>query len=64
MFDLERTDYTEDVMKFIKIQMIIQDNGCGISKEGQAKLFNDFGKLEENQSLNPQGTGLGLSICK
>lgn len=49
---------------FINLQIIIADNGCGISPEGQKKLFVDFGKLEENSKSNPTGTGLGLSISK
>lgn len=44
--------------------MKIIDNGAGISKEGQKKLFLNFGKLDENSHLNREGTGLGLSICK
>jgi hypothetical protein len=27
-------DDAEDVMKFIQVEMIIEDNGVGISKEG------------------------------
>ena len=44
--------------------MVVEDNGTGISKEGQAKLFMDYNKLQENEKSNAQGTGLGLSICK
>ena len=40
------------------------DNGPGISKEDQLKLFKPFGTLEANADLNPNGIGLGLSICK
>jgi two-component system sensor histidine kinase EvgS len=36
----------------------------GISKENQKKLFIDFGRLAETESVNRSGTGLGLSICK
>ena len=54
----------EEVHKYIQIQLIVEDNGTGISKEGQAKLFMDYNKLQENEKSNTQGTGLGLSICK
>jgi signal transduction histidine kinase len=50
--------------KFIKIRMEIIDTGVGIKKENLDKLFMDFSRLDEHQSMNAQGTGLGLSICK
>lgn len=46
------------------LEIIIQDNGAGISQEGVKQLFKDFKKLSENEMQNKQGTGLGLSICK
>jgi len=51
-------------MKYIKIQIIIEDNGVGISQENLGKLFKDYSRLDEHQSVNQKGTGLGLSICK
>ncbi|MBE9467362.1 MAG: HAMP domain-containing protein [Bacteroidetes bacterium] len=48
--------------KFLEIS--IEDNGVGISKEIQSKLFN----INENSSTpgteNEKGTGLGLILCK
>ena len=44
--------------------MIFSDSGCGVSPENKEKLFNNFGKLKENQDSNKAGVGLGLSICK
>ena len=38
----------------------VTDTGCGISPEGQQKIFDRFVKLNAFQ----QGTGLGLPICK
>jgi len=35
-----------------------------MSEEGIKGLFVNFGKLQENASMNRSGTGLGLSICK
>ena len=46
------------------LKTVVTDTGVGISKENISKLFNAFGKLEENKSLNPYGIGLGLTICK
>ena len=47
--------------KFVKVS--IQDNGIGIKKEEQSKLFQLFGFLESSKSNNPDGIGLGLAIC-
>ncbi len=54
----------EFIEKTLILQIQIQDNGAGISKESQQKLFSDFGKLNEHKQMNIKGTGLGLSICK
>jgi signal transduction histidine kinase len=56
---------------FIKIQceetkadwvIAVKDNGIGISKEKQEKLFNCFQRLHNKEKY--QGNGLGLSFCK
>ena len=39
------------------IAFIVEDNGCGISKEAQANLFKPF------YTTKPRGTGLGLMIA-
>ena len=40
----------------------IKDNGIGIKKNDQDKIFNLFERLDGNDDY--PGTGLGLSICK
>lgn len=50
--------------KYIKMHIVIEDNGAGIKPENIDKLFIDFSKLDEHQAVNSKGTGLGLSICK
>lgn len=47
----------ESLLKFT-----VEDNGIGISKEDQKKLFTPFVQIEN--SLSQTGSGLGLSICK
>eukprot|EP01022_Parablepharisma_sp_SALTPOND_P023249 TRINITY_DN485_c0_g1_i2.p1 TRINITY_DN485_c0_g1~~TRINITY_DN485_c0_g1_i2.p1 ORF type:complete len:503 (+),score=49.97 TRINITY_DN485_c0_g1_i2:719-2227(+) len=42
----------------------VKDTGIGIKEENLPKLFKLFGKIKENNELNPTGTGLGLTICK
>lgn len=47
------------------IQVYVKDNGMGIAKEDQSKLFRLFGKLKQNdKAINSKGIGLGLNICK
>jgi signal transduction histidine kinase len=55
---------SQDENKYVKILIIIEDNGAGISKENLGKLFSDFTRLQEHSKMNAKGTGLGMSICK
>lgn len=51
----------EGAVHYITFQ--VKDNGVGITKENQAKIFEKFVQLER-KSGDYQGTGLGLSIVK
>jgi len=44
------------------LQVIVKDNGIGISEQDQCKLFSTFMQIEE--SITKNGTGLGLAISK
>ncbi len=48
------------------VDISIADNGAGISKEDQARLFKKFSRLDNSYvaASSAGGTGLGLFICK
>lgn len=52
----------EHILENDKLKLIITDNGIGIDKHGQSKIFDLFTKLE-NRSKFP-GTGFGLGMAK
>lgn len=46
------------------LQFIVSDNGVGISRENQTKLFRSFSQLDNTLTKSYDGTGLGLAISK
>lgn len=46
-----------------KVQIIVQDNGVGMTKKEVDEAFNKFKQLKKNYKEN-EGTGLGLSLVK
>ena len=51
------------VEKRKEILLKVSDNGKGIPKEHQPKIFDRFYRAEVSRVQEPQGTGLGLSIA-
>ncbi|MGI6665008.1 MAG: ATP-binding protein [Christensenellaceae bacterium] len=52
----------DDTSSFLHVDVI--DNGIGISKEQQSRLFTSFEQADGSITRQFGGTGLGLAICK
>ncbi len=65
-FSAEDTDitirYTQPLPHTLQVE--IQDEGPGIPKEDEVRVFDRFFKSNTHATLNSSGAGLGLSIAK
>lgn len=52
----------ETISKFLKVT--VQDNGVGIPKNDQAKLFSKFFRAANVMRMQTEGSGLGLFIAR
>lgn len=49
---------------WVKVHLIVSDNGIGMSREFQKKLFEAFAREDNDRVQQIHGAGLGLSITK
>jgi len=54
----------EAIRKDHSCQVSVVDNGIGIKKEDQEKLFEPFSQLDNPLTERKEGTGLGLALSK
>lgn len=47
-----------------QVQVDIADTGCGIPEEAQAKLFQEFYRVDSEINQEQKGSGLGLALVK
>ena len=46
------------------LQLVVEDNGSGMTKETLNKLFQPFYRVDDGSTPQAKGTGLGLTITK
>ena len=47
-----------------QLSIVLKDNGPGIPKDVQSKIFERFYRVDEARTGKKSGTGLGLAITK
>ncbi|WP_339950968.1 ATP-binding protein [uncultured Albimonas sp.] len=48
----------------VEIELAVKDDGPGIPEADQARIFEDFVRLDSSYARRTSGSGLGLAICR
>jgi len=62
--ELEINEKPAHTYDYGSYEFIFRDNGIGMSKEFQEKLFEPFSRAENSQVSKIEGTGLGMTIAR
>lgn len=46
------------------LRVLVQDQGCGLPKEAQERIFEPFYRVDKSRSRAHGGAGLGLAFCR
>ncbi len=49
---------------FVRVHIIVKDNGIGMSEEFRQKVFDSFAREDNKRVQKTEGTGLGMAITK
>ncbi|MCI8512067.1 MAG: response regulator [Lachnospiraceae bacterium] len=49
---------------FIRIHLLVEDNGIGMTPEFQKKIFESFSRADNKRVRKTEGSGLGMAITK
>ena len=49
---------------YVRIHLIVEDNGIGMSPEFQEKIFEAFSRADSKRVQKTEGSGLGMAITK
>ena len=47
-----------------RVELMIKDNGIGISKENMDRIFKIYERVNDDRSIIKEGTGIGLSLVR
>lgn len=62
--ELEINEKGSSVYGYGYYEFIFRDNGIGMSREFQEKLFEPFSRAEDSRVSKVEGTGLGMTIAR
>lgn len=62
--EIEISEKSSNTFGYARYEFIFEDNGIGMSREFQQKLFEPFSRAEDSRVSKIEGTGLGMTIAR